>query len=480
MDTTHAPPRTEPDLAHPAAGPAGGDPGWTVARRLATSWEMLTARLREAAEYDSRVAKALTGLAGLAAGGALYLSGFRARGFRTLAKLHRSAYARWSGAAAERLVRSAARAAAAPAGAHPLLAVYRDHVERPRLTPQTAPWAATPALQLRSSVIVVKPARADEKGVLIVNYNYAFPLFAHGFDVTAVARRYHIVLEPSWCGACDLDLLCYARYPFPVFVQAYEPRDAEFLARSGTNLIPIGTSNNWWVDHRLFAPRPDVPKDADVVMVAAWADFKRHHRFFAALARLRRSGARLKAILVGYPGGRSKADVCRQASYYGVADQLEVYENVRPAEVVRHVARAKVNVLWSRKEGWNRALIEAMFAGVPCLLRDGHNYGYRYPYVNPQTGLYATEGDLPAKLLWMVENYRRFAPREWVLEHMSPQHATARVADAVRATAERRGEPWTAGLSVKVNRLNSMGYWDDADAGRFDADYAFLAAAARR
>ena len=30
-----------------------------------------------------------------------------------------------------------------------------------------------------------------------------------------------------------------------------------------------------------------------------------------------------------------------------------------------------------------------MFAGVPCIVRQGFNYGYRYPYINGQTGCFA-------------------------------------------------------------------------------------------
>ena len=97
----------------------------------------------------------------------------------------------------------------------------------------------------------------------------------------------------------------------------------------------------------------------------------------------------MKAILVGYPMGQTKDDVCERAKYYGVFDQLEIHESITSEEVNTHFSRAKVNVLWSRREGWNRAIIEGMFAGVPCVLRKGHNYGFRYPYINANTGCYS-------------------------------------------------------------------------------------------
>jgi hypothetical protein len=33
---------------------------------------------------------------------------------------------------------------------------------------------------------------------------------------------------------------------------------------------------------------------------------------------------------------------------------------------------------------------------------------------------------------------------------------------------------------VKVDRLHDMAYWDEADRGRFEADYAYLRSALRR
>src|SRR5262249_31486334 len=151
-------------------------------------------------------------------------------------------------------------------------------------------------------------------------------------------------------------------------------------------LIPVPVSANWWVDHRVFQPLPDVSKDADAIMVASWARFKRHERFFAVLSRLRKRGDKLRVILIGYCNDCTGNDIFRLAPYRGVADQIEMHERVAPEEVNRHLNRAKVNVIWSRREGVNRAVIEGFFAGTPGILRAGFNFGYPYPFINPQTG----------------------------------------------------------------------------------------------
>ena len=184
-------------------------------------------------------------------------------------------------------------------------------------------------------------------------------------------------------------------------------------------------------------------------------------------------------MLLGYPQGRSREDICRQANYFGVLDLLEIHENLQAEAVAEHMARAKVNVIWSRKEGVNRAIIEGMFADVPCIVRKGFNYGFRYPYINPQTGCFAEEKELPERLAWMIENYRQFRPREWVMANMTCQTATGLLSEAIRNTAIARGEPWTTDLAVKVNKLH-MGYWDERDVKRFEPDYAFLKSMIRR
>src|SRR5207248_5666644 len=160
----------------------------------------------------------------------------------------------------------------------------------------------------------------------------------------------HVVLEPSWCGLCSSDVLCYTQYDFPVFTECWEPKDQKFLRAIGSNLVSIPIADNWWVDHRLLRPTPAVDKDIDVIMVAAWARFKRHRQFFQALRHLKRSGERLRVALVGYPVDRTKDDIIEDARALEVQDLVELYENVPPEQVVRLLARSKVHVLWSRNE----------------------------------------------------------------------------------------------------------------------------------
>jgi glycosyltransferase involved in cell wall biosynthesis len=428
--------------------------------------------LKEHVSFDSTVCRNLLALVGLVTGYLLSLFGQTAKAFRVLSRIHRAAFSDWVSRSVERWVKT--RVSRDAQAANSFASVCDGYLAGLCGDAERAKFYENPSKLLGTRVLVLKSPGVNEKGVIIIDYTFALSLFAKRFDVARIAREYYFILEPTWCGYCDLDILCYSKFAFPVFVQAPEPRDAALLDNIGCNLIPQPVGGNWWVDHRVFRPLPGVKKDVDVVLIGSWSVCKRHYKFFSALAMLRSKGERLKAVLVGYPAPYSLDHIVRQARYYGVEDQLEVYEHLSPEQVNEQYNRAKVNLLWSRKEGFNRAIIEGMFAGVPCLLREGHNYGHHYMYISSQTGCFSSERNMPDRLLWMIRNNQLFSPRGWVLENMSCQRATRTLEESIRKVATAAGENWTRGLVVKVCYLNGMRYWDENDKHQFESDYAFL------
>ncbi|MEZ5591636.1 MAG: glycosyltransferase [Gammaproteobacteria bacterium] len=435
-------------------------------QRLKVMLELRRQRLKEYVSFDAPFLRGLIAIGALVAGWLLRRSRQPGKALSLEASLHRKAIGPSIDDAIER------RIGFVISNDRSLLSDYLAD-----LGPQgsTEVFFKDPGRLLGSRILVLKSPAGAEKGLVSLDYSFVFPLFARCFDVPAIARRYHLLLEPSWSGYCDLDILCFAAYDFPVFVQAYEPRDRDFILRLGSNLIPVETAASWWVDHRVFRPLPGVTKDADVIMVASWARFKRHAQLLAALRQLRDQGERLQTILIGYANDWSRKGIHDAARYYGVADQVEMYERISPEEVNRHYNRAKVNVVWSRREGVNRAIIEGFFAGVPGVVRLGFNYGYRYPYINGRTGCFASEADLAGKLLEVTRGPAVLSPREWVLENMSPQIATRIVDRTIGSWCRSAGEEWEEGkVTVKLSQLDSQHYWDHADRQQFGADYAFL------
>jgi glycosyltransferase involved in cell wall biosynthesis len=401
--------------------------------------------------------------------------GLRARGFGLLTRLHSSGFS----PAVDRLVIDVIRDAVAEErrGRDTGLGILCDRQIHGAVAAFRGGTNPDPKRLIGSRMLVVKTWRPGERGVLVVDYTYVFPLLAGLFDLAKIAERYVIVLEPSWSDSCTPELLLFTRFDFRVLVQTIEPRDHDLFERLAGNCSCVRTAPNWWVDHRIMAPRPSGVRDIDVVMVAAWARFKRHWRFFRVLADLRKRGHRLKVALVGYRGDLSRADIEDQARYFGVRDQLQLFERLAADRVGALLSRSKIHVVWSRREGANRAVIESMLAGVPVIVREGLTYGHRYPYINPQTGQFVPEAGLGDAMLEMIAERDRYAPREWILANMTAEKATAILQDRVREQTLAMGEPWTKGLVVKTSTLDTQRYWNPDDRSRFRADYAFLESA---
>jgi glycosyltransferase involved in cell wall biosynthesis len=438
----------------------------------------IRARLRRSAlleylEYDAVASRWLVAVGGAAGAAFLWVARSKPKAFNLISRIHRSGGSDLITSGIQRVLASLHRRERS-GQATGLWRVYEDHTRNALALPEAAGMVKQPDTLFGYRVLVLKSATENERGVIVIDYSYIFPLFAALFDIESIARRYHIVLEPSWRGLCTADILAYSRFEFPVFVQTIEPRDIAFMQSLGANFITVPISANWWVDHRLVTPQPDVRRDIDVIMVAAWSDIKRHWRFFKVLAELRERGHLLKVALVGYRADKQRAAIEEEARHFGVADQVTIHEQLSLQEVGGLLARARVHVLWSRKEGANRAIIEALFADVPIVVREGLSYGHRYPYVNAETGRFATEETLGQALLDVLANPEQFHPRAWAMANMSCHRATEILEASIRAHAEAAGEPWTRGLVVKTVHLDSQRYWNPEDIQRFEADYRFL------
>ena len=445
---------------------------------MSVSTRLMKSVALEYLEYDSVPFRWALAQGSVLAGQALWARDV-AKAFPILSRIHRSGGSKSATRRIEQIL--AAGIAKGRGGAtSPLRTYFDQHIEGATRGHLADALVADPGKLFKYRVIVTRSPRDGERGVIVVDYSYIFPLFAALFDLPAIAERYHIVLEPSWRGLCTADILCYANYDFPVFVQTVEPRDTAFLNALDANFVTVPIAANWWVDHRVVAPVPGTEKDLDVVMVAGWSEVKRHWRFFKVLAGLKADGHRLKVALVGYPQDKKREAIEDEARHFGVRDQLELHEKLPIDQVNRLLTRAKVHVLWSRKEGANRALIEALFADVPVIARQGLGYGYAYPYVNERTGRFATEASLGRTILEVIGAPERFSPRAWALANMSCQQATGVLDGVIGRTCAARGEPWTGGMAIKTVQLSHQQYWDPADAARFEDDYAFLLEHVRR
>lgn len=337
----------------------------------------------------------------------------------------------------------------------------------------TAQFFDHPENMLDGIITVLKSANKDEKGVLILNYSYYFLMFHKYFNVERILENYIVVLEPSWAGFCETSILSYANVSSDVYLMCYEKRDLNFINELNTKIKPIEIGPSWFVNHKNFQVSSS-ERDIDIIMVAAWAKFKRHGAFFKAISKLKNNGISPRIVLVGYPVDTDKETILQLADRYGVSDWLTIYESITHKEVAALLNRSKVNVLWSKFEGNNRAIIEGMFCNTVVIMRKGHNYGEHYDFINEKTGMFAGESDLADSVLKVLNSYGSFSPRKYVLDKRSCIAATEILNKVISNDERLSGREWTNDLVVKVNELHNMDYLDLTVREKFKQDYAYL------
>jgi len=331
---------------------------------------------------------------------------------------------------------------------------------------------------LYRDLIVLKGRCPTEKGVILLKYARTFDAVVALFDMHLLMERYIFVLEPCWAGYCDPSVLMFVTPGHPVFVQCFTPEDFEFISWVGHPLVPLRLGPADWVDADVFSRVSATSKAYDLVMVANWAPHKRHAVLFRALERMR--GRRLTVLLAGFPWhGRSAADILREARAALATGnvQLDIRESVPQTELASLVARSKVFVFLSRKEGDNKALVEAMFAGVPAIVYSD-TVGGAKTRINSATGILAGDEELPEQIEFMLDHYEEFSPRAWALSNTGSGIATRVLGEAIRQSTLAAGGPWTRGIVEKTNAPN-LAYKDPSMRDVFAADYSFIGSCLR-
>jgi glycosyltransferase involved in cell wall biosynthesis len=304
-------------------------------------------------------------------------------------------------------------------------------------------------LNLRGNLILLKAPRENESGVLLLTYTGASQFFLVNFDVGEISKRYAIVLEPSWATFPEPYMGLFSCSGPRTVCEMISDEAAEAVRKSQIPVLPIAIGAQDWVDTEVFKPLPGVQKDFDVIMIATFAPWKRHAVLFRAMQKLR--PRRIRVALVGVTWERTRKEFEQEIRRYGVQDDCTIFQGILPAQVNEVLNRSKVKVLLTKIEGANRALSEAMSANVPVVVYK-HIMGPRRTDVNPMTGMYADDEELPDVLTKAIESYRQFQPRAWYLQNSGYHNSTSTLNEALRLAAHARNENWTTDIVGKVNR----------------------------
>jgi len=301
---------------------------------------------------------------------------------------------------------------------------------------------------LTRTVVLKAPGPAGEKGLIAMLFEYNWlRLFGGIPDFHELDREYDFLLCTSWSPTNYAMLgLALARTTGPVFVQVCNFAEAARITRFHPRLrvVPelLGCD---WIDPDAHSPRPFAERDIDFLMVANWAPFKRHWQFFEALARMPRD---LNVTLVGQPeAGHTADDIRRLARLFGVRQELDLRERRPLAEVMELQARAKVALIFTRREGCCVAAVEALFAGAALGLLKGAHVGPT-AYVNPTTGRLLAPPALDRQLMQLRDAAAIMDPRGWAVANISCVQSHARLNACVREATLALHRPWTTDLAM--------------------------------
>src|ERR1700681_4547860 len=131
----------------------------------------------------------------------------------------------------------------------------------------------------------------------------------------------------------------------------------------------------------------------------------------------------------------------------GVADRCDIFEQLSPEEVNGLLNRSKFNLMISSFESANRAMYEAMFAGVPSIVnRDCE--GIDFSYINKYTGFEVSDAELADAIVDALDRPNKFSPRAWALKNCNFARSTRMLNEKLKEISLARGEPGTADLGA--------------------------------
>jgi glycosyltransferase involved in cell wall biosynthesis len=319
---------------------------------------------------------------------------------------------------------------------------------------------------LGKRIMVLKWPGISEKGVVLVKYSELFRMIPAIFNMSLLLRDYRLVLEPSWSGYCDEDILRFTRYEEEIYISSSEEADYDFLVRMGTNVKPLPFGSGDWVDPRLFDKYSEDKniKRYDIVMNSHWGWLKRHHVLFKTLRRL---SPDIEVALIGFGWhGRDILDIMDLAKFYKVNGQVTFHENIPYEDVIRITCKSKLGILLSLKEGSNRSIPECLFCDIPVIVLCD-NIGGVKKFINRRTGMQVKPRSLAPSIEFMLNNLAAYEPRTWALNHISCIKTTDRLNSYLRERAIAHGESWTRDIVPKTNSPG-LRYYNVADDKRFE------------
>ncbi len=284
------------------------------------------------------------------------------------------------------------------------------------------------------SIILLWPkfdGQKIHKGVIVVTFTGVGAYILTKLNRDLFERYFNIVLEPSWSGYADPDILGYYYLKNQTIIQCSEIEDRATMNSLPEKFVSVTFGAGDWVNYREFQSF-NIEKCYDSIYIANANPIKRVRRYVQAVKNIVKSGrSEYKACLICASWGGERASIEKLVADNHLQANLELKFSLGKAEIVSHLNMSKVNILLSYKEGSNRSLFESMFCNTPviCIYE---NVGVNKDYINEFTGLLVGDSELESALVWMSQHSQDFDPRSWALANIAPEVTTAKLADVLR------------------------------------------------
>jgi glycosyltransferase involved in cell wall biosynthesis len=275
---------------------------------------------------------------------------------------------------------------------------------------------------LHKSIILRIPDQ-HQKGILMISFESDLLTLLSCERIEDLLKDYIVLFFSSWSPPFFPALWSFPRLHVKELVLGLSnQRDPEMLTSLGfePEILDLFYSN--FVRPEDLNPRDRNQRDVDIVMVANWAKFKRHWVLFKMLRQMNQP--ELRVVLIGQPeAGRTVDDVRAEARLFGVEAQIEFYNRLPIEEVWDWLARSRISIVTSKREGSCVVAVESMMADTPVALLDGAMIGSA-AFINDQTGVLIKEGrDMGYCLSKFLERSCETSPREWAERHIGSTNA---------------------------------------------------------
>ncbi len=266
--------------------------------------------------------------------------------------------------------------------------------------------------------------------------------FVHAFGAPHILVVYGLGVSTALLDACGNSVILYnsidaptLRVPaevsarFDLVLTGAPWQSAEVAARHpgmATAIMPVGPE---FAAIGLFRPL-DIPRDYDLIYVAAAQGYKRHDILLDAFDRLPREVRGLCVFGYGEDAGALRHAIAGR----GLAIDCIGPPGVPFDQVNRLMNRARFGVVCGRDDGAPAILTEYMLAGLPVLANAELACGTQY--ILPDTGMLAAPAAFADAIMTMRDRAAGFRPRAAVLERWTWPHTIARLRpllDAARA-----------------------------------------------